>query len=130
VVKPAQRKQVVSHWVSQGWLSERKACQVAGVSRSALRYRCRRPEQDKVLKDALLKKATQYPRYGYLMLHGLLRNEGLVSNKKRTYRLYTEGGLQVRTKRRKKLTRPRVAMELPSGPNVRWSMDFVHDQLS
>lgn len=34
--------------------------------------------------------ATQYPRYGYLMLHGLLRGEGWVQNRKRTYRLYTE----------------------------------------
>lgn len=130
MVKPAQRKQVVKHWISQGWLSERRACQVAGISRSGLRYECRRPDQDKKLKKALLDKATQYPRYGYLMLHGLLKNEGMVINKKRTYRLYTESGLQVRTKKRKKLTRPRIPMELPSGPNERWSMDFVHDQLA
>ena len=48
------------------------------------------------------------------MLHGLLLNEGLVQNKKRTYRLYTEMGLQVRTKRRKKLIWPRVPLDLPS----------------
>ncbi|SDF61569.1 HTH-like domain-containing protein, partial [Idiomarina zobellii] len=55
----------------------------------------------------------EYPRYGYLLLHGLLKREGLVKNKKRTYRLYTEQGLQVRTKKRKKLTRPRVVMDAP-----------------
>lgn len=130
VVKPAQRKQVVRHWVDQGWLSERKACQVAGISRSGLRYQCRRPDSEKALKAALQEKATRYPRYGYLMLHGLLRNEGLVVNKKRTYRLYTEAGLQVRTKKRRKLIRPRVIMNLPARPNERWSMDFVHDQLA
>ena len=32
--------------------------------------------------------ATSYPRYGYLLLHALLRQEGLVINRKRTYRLY------------------------------------------
>ena len=41
--------------------------------------------------------AALYPRYGYLMLHGLLRGEGMVKNRKHTYRLYTEEGLQVRT---------------------------------
>jgi transposase InsO family protein len=54
--------------------------------------------------------AEQYPRYGYLMLHELLRREGLVSNRKRTYRIYSELGMQVRTKRRKRLTRPRVPL--------------------
>ena len=36
----------------------------------------------------------------------------------------------MRTKRRKKLTRPRVPMLVPDKPNVRWSMDFVSDQLA
>jgi putative transposase len=49
---------------------------------------------------------------------------------KRTYRLYTECSLQIRTKKRKKLVRPRMPMILPSRPNERWSIDFVHDQLS
>ncbi|MBO2639287.1 transposase [Shewanella algae] len=62
---------------------------------------------DNGLRQRLKALATQYPRYGYLMLHGLLRGEGWVKNRKRTYRLYTEEGLQVRTKKRKKLTRPR-----------------------
>ncbi|ODS24523.1 hypothetical protein AB835_03540 [Candidatus Endobugula sertula] len=64
------------------------------------------------------------------MLHNLLKQEGLVVNKKRTYRLYTTEDLQVRTKKRKKLTRPRLVMDLPNQANQRWSMDFVADQLS
>ena len=51
-------------------------------------------------------------------------------NKKHTYRLYTEERLQVRTKKRKKLQRPRQPMEVPTRVNQRWSMDFVSDQLS
>jgi len=74
--------------------------------------------------------ATQYPVYGYLLLHGLLKQEGLVVNKKRTYRLYSESNLQVRTKRRKRLQRPRLPMLVPTNVNERWSMDFVSDQLS
>ena len=82
------------------------------------------------LRERLKELAAQYSRYGYLMLHGLLKAEGLVVNKKHTYRLYTEEGLQVRTKMRKKLHRPRLVMDLPTRANQRWSMDFVSDQLS
>ena len=121
---------MVKHLVDEGWLSERRACQVIGVSRTGLRHQSLKPAKDLCLKDALLEKATQYPRYGYLMLHGLLKQQGLVVNKKRTYRLYTESGLQVRTRKRKKLVRPRMPMVLATRPNERWSMDFVHDQLS
>jgi len=119
VVKPAQRKEVVRHRLKQGWLSERKACQVAGISRSGIKYRCKRPGQDSQLREAILAKASQYPRYGYLMLHGLLKNEGLVVNKKRAYRLYTEAGLQLRTKKHKKQHHPRVPMVVPTRANER-----------
>ncbi len=64
------------------------------------------------------------------MLHGLLRAEGRVVNRKRTYHLYTELEMQVRTKRRKKLVRLRMPMTVPTRPNERWSLDFVHDQLA
>lgn len=110
-------------------LSERTACQLAGLSRSGYRYQAK-PKADKDLRQRLSELATQYPRYGYLMLHSLLKTEGLVINKKRTYRLYTDLGLQVRTKKRKKLIRPRMPMVVPIDKNIRWSMDFVSDQLS
>lgn len=74
--------------------------------------------------------AVEYPRYRYQILHSLLKGEGLVANKKRAYRFYSEKSLQVRTKRRKKLQRPRLPMEVPLNINERWSMDFVSDQLS
>ena len=75
--------------------------------------------------------ASENCRYGYLRLHAMLRREGLVANRKRTYRLYTEEGLQVRTKKRRKLPRrDRVAPQVPERPMQRWSLDFVSDQLA
>ncbi len=56
--------------------------------------------------------------------------EGEVVNKKRTYRIYCEEGLQVRTKKRKKITRPRVPMVVPDAVNQHWSIDLVADQLA
>ena len=88
------------------------------------------PKNDGALIARLKALGEQYPRYGYLMLHAMLKNEGLVVNRKRTYRVYTELGMQVRTERRKKLIRPRIPMAVPSRVNERWSLDFVHDQLT
>ena len=129
MVKPAGKKRIATHLIEQFKLSERSACRLAGISRTAFRY-VRKAKSDGAVRKRLKALATQYSRYGYLMLHGLLKGEGLVQNKKHTYRLYKEEGLQVRTTKRKKLQRPRMPMELPSRANQRWSMDFVADQLS
>ena len=129
MVKPTHRKQAVRYVLARYALSERRACVLFALSRTGYRYQ-HKPRQDSELRSRLKELATMYPRYGYLMLHALLKREGLVVNKKRTYRLYTELGLQVRTKKRKKLTRPRIAMDLPQAINERWSMDFVSDQLA
>ena len=52
---------------------------------------------------------------GMTLANGMLREEGLVRNPKRTYRIYCEEQLQVRRKRRKKLIRPRVQLGVDSG---------------
>ena len=94
------------------------------------RYQSVGTKNDEVLKARLKELANRHPRYGYLLLHPLRKNEGLVVNRKRTYRFYVELGLQVRTQRCKKLTRPRAPMPVPTRPNERWSVDFMADQLA
>lgn len=130
MVKPVGRKRIAKHLISVFKLSERTACRLAGISRTAYRYVQRTNVGESVVRDRLKALAAEYPRYGYLLLHGLLKAEGLVKNKKQTYRIYTEEGLQVRTKKRKKVQRPRLPMMVPSLANQRWSMDFVSDQLA
>jgi putative transposase len=129
VVTPASKKPIIRHMIEHHHISERTACKLAGLSRTGYRYQAR-SKNDHALRARLKVLAVEYSRYGYLLLHGLLRAEGLVINKKRTYRIYTEESLQVRTKKRKKLQRPRQPMVLPTAANQRWSMDFVSDQLS
>ena len=69
-------------------------------------------------------------RFGYRRLTVLLKREGWAVNAKRIYRLYTEEGLTVRMKQRKKAaSRQRVPQGLATAPNQRWSMDFVSDRL-
>ena len=128
-MKPVRRKQVASHMITGYQLSERTACQLAGISRTGYRYEAK-SNDDQALRTRLKQLASEQSAYGYLLLHGILKAEGLVINKKRTYRLYTEEKLQIRTKKRKKIQRPRQPMEVPFQANQRWSMDFVSDQLS
>ena len=128
MVTAAQRRRAVEHLKSRR-VSERRACRLVGFSRSAI-WAPLKGRDDAALRVRLKALAEQYPRYGYPTLHDMLRATGHVTNHKRTYRIYREEGLQVRTKRRKKLTRPRVPMLVPDKVNQRWSMDFVSDQLA
>ena len=105
----------IPHGTFYNWRSksERAACQLIGLSRTAYRYQLKeRP--DAPLRARLKALTAQYPRYSSLLLHNLLKGEGLVINKKRTYRIYTEEELKIRTKKRKKLQRPRLLMQTPS----------------
>jgi putative transposase len=128
VVTARQRRRAVEHLKSRN-VSERRACRIVGFSRSAI-WRPLQGRDDVSLRRELKELAEKYPKYGCPTLHGMLRTDGHVENHKRTYRIYCEEGLQVRTKRRKKLYRPRVPMVVPDGPNQRWSVDFVSDQLA
>lgn len=109
-------------------LSERSACKLSGISRTAYRYQAI-PSGDVELRKRLVELASKHKALGYPMLHGMLKTEGLVVNSKHTYRLYSEENLQLRSRKKKKLSRPRMPLVVPIGSDIRWSMDFVSDQL-
>lgn len=123
------KKEAVRYCIEQYKFSERCACRLIGLSRHAYWYQPQEEAKQQTFKQRLQELSIQYPRYGYLLLHGLLKQEGLVVNKKRTYRVYRELGLSIRTKQRKKLSRAFEPKLLPSMINERWSMDFVSDAL-
>ncbi|WP_373322404.1 IS3 family transposase [Chitinimonas viridis] len=86
------------------------------------------PDKDAALRQRLCELAEQRRRFGSPRLHVLLQREGWRINHKRVERVYKEAGLSLRLRRRRK--RPshlRVVQPPPSGPNQRWSMDFVAD---
>jgi putative transposase len=95
-----------------------------------LRYQHHRDRQEP-LRVRLRELAGSRVRYGYRRLTVLLKREGWNVNAKRIYRLYTEEGLIVRTKRRKeRAQRQRVASGPAVRPDQRWSMDFVAQRLA
>ncbi len=71
-------------------------------------------------------------RYGYRRVHIVLQREGWMVNIKRTYRLYTGLGLQLRNKTPKRRVKAKLREDRcpASMPNQTWAMDFVHDQLA
>lgn len=121
-----QRRAAVAHVRETAAISERRACRWLGVHRTPVRYRSRRAP-DTELRARLRELAAAHPRWGVPRLVWLLRREGRPDNHKRIERLYREEGLAVRRRRRKRVAQPRVPLPPPSGPNVRWSMDFVRD---
>lgn len=129
MVGPAERKPVAAHLITVHRLSERRACELAGISRTAFRYEAV-PRDDLALRARLKELAAKHNGLGCPMLHGMLRSEGLVVNHKRTERIYTQERLQIRKRRKKKLDRPRTPLVVPTACDIRWSMDFVADQLA
>jgi putative transposase len=99
------------------------------INRATMNHRSRRDPQT-ALKMRLRELAASRVRFGYRRLTVMLRREGWRVNAKRIYRLYTEDGLAVRTKVRKKIARrARVPASAVTRPNEKWSMDFVAARL-
>jgi putative transposase len=74
-------------------LSERRACDLVGVSRQVARYRSTRPD-DAPLRVRLRELAAERRRFGYRRLGYLLAREGITPNHKKLLRIYREEGLR------------------------------------
>lgn len=130
MVTPAARRKVVAHAVVVHGVSERRACRALQVDRSSHRYRSRRPD-DGALRERLRTLAHARRRFGYRRLFVLLRREGEPSGRNRIYRLYREEGLSVRRRRaRRRAVGSRAPILMEERANARWSVDFVHDQMT
>ena len=128
---PQAKRVAVVEMQAETAISERRACQLAGIARSTLRYEPRRSMEDEQLQARIIELAQERRRFGYRRIHALLRREGYEINHKRTYRLYRKASLAVRQrKRRKAVAVPREPLTLPEERNAVWSMDFIFDALS
>jgi len=112
-------------------ISERRACQFVGLSRTVLNYvNSERPENES-LQQRIMELAQTRRRFGYQRIGALLRREGRKANHKRVFRLYQEAGLAVKRRRKRHgVAIERETLTRPSRPNEVWSMDFVSDALA
>ena len=120
-------------WARQSYqISERRACRLYRVSRSTVRYRSVRPDQEALRRRIRALTGVRLSS-GYRPIHVCLRREGWQVNHKRAYRLYTEEGLTLKPRRkarRSKAAANRKAPALPTAANERSAMDFIHDTLA
>lgn len=83
-------------------LSQRRACQAAGVARSVIRYR-KTPDQDALVISTLQELVESYPERGFGKLFKLIRRRGLAWNHKRVWRVYCALKLNLRRKGKRRL---------------------------
>lgn len=112
-------------------VSERKSCNVLNINRSTYRYELTLIKNDQVVIKRMTEIVQKHRRYGYPRVHVVLNREGLVKNRKRTQRIYSQGGFSLRLKRKKKKQYyPRVVRPQAHRAGEVWSMDFVSDSLT
>lgn len=75
VVSAPARRQQVAYAKARG-LSERRACALMSVARSALHYGSKLAERDAPVLAAMSTLSAQYPRYGYRRIQILLERQG------------------------------------------------------
>jgi len=103
-VTPQARRNCVQAMVELQ-VSERRSCELVGMSRSGYRYRHVMREGDEKMKAELRAIAGEHPTAGYRTAWALLRREGLPVNHKRVQRLWREAGLAQPRKRRRRRRR-------------------------
>jgi len=131
VGRPALKREAVMYLMSHHRLSQRRACALLRHPRSTHRY-CSVKDPQLALRQRMREIAQVRVRYGYRRIHVLLRREGWKHSRGKTYRLYTEERLQLRSKlpKRRKMVVQRNQQMQPAAPDDAWTMDFVADQLA
>lgn len=127
---PVERKELVTIAVKDHKTSIRQACKWFGLSSSVYYYVPKRSSDDEI-RHRLSELSVLHNRWGFWMMHHHLRHLNYRWNHKRVYRIYTEMGLNMRRKHKKRSpVRVREPLLQPLRPNITWSMDFMHDVLS
>jgi transposase InsO family protein len=114
-------------------VSQRRACQLAGLWRSVARYeRKPTPQTDEAeLVERLKAIAHKKRRRGYRLAHQELQRDGLQVNHKRVHRLWKRVGLCVsprRGRKRIRSVRPAPRDVVATRPNAVWCLDFLEDR--
>jgi putative transposase len=111
-------------------LSERQACHMLDLSRSGYRYQ-KKQEADEPVKVVLKELSKQQPTWGFEKMTDLIRQSHPEWNHKRIHRIYCEIGLNLTSKRKKRLpARNRQPLCQPERANQSWSLDFMSDSFA
>jgi putative transposase len=123
-----QARRAAAAFAMERGLSQRRACTLLKVARSALNYVSRLAVKDAPVLQRMNELSGQYPRYGYRRIAIFLRRDGHAMSFGRAHRLWQAGRLQVPKKRgRKRVASGRPRPKAPEFANQVWSYDFVFD---
>ena len=99
------------------------------LSASVYRYEPKEKNDAEVIEHMMF-VAESEPQWGFSLIRGRMENEGCQANKKRLHRTYKECELPQRKRTKRRVPeRVKDPIVLPIGPNITWSMDFMHDAL-
>lgn len=133
MVSSADQRETVAELLEadqSGKLSVRRACAIAGVAASTYRYKPK-PKDDSPVRLHLNTLTDKHPTIGFWSCYYRLKNKGEKINHKRLYRVYTDMGLNIRRRCRKRLPeRVKQPLSVPTALNQCWSLDFMSDALS
>ncbi len=116
--------------VGEHHLSERHACALVGLSRDTYRHVSHTSALNVELREKIVRTAHERRRWGYRMIHDVLRPQYPDINHKRVYRIYTAEGLSIRKRKKAKRIGVRVPLVAALAVNQTWSMDFVSDAIA
>jgi len=107
----------------------RQACVAVQMSRSSYSYQGKLKDDAEII-DALNALVENKPSIGFWQSYYRLRQENPLWNHKRIYRVYTQLGLNIRRRAKKRLpARIKQALFQPDTINQVWSIDFMNDSL-
>ena len=113
-------------------VSQRRACRAVDQPRQTQRYQPKVRDDEAALVEDILKLVREFPRYGYRLICGKLRQLGWRINPKRVYRIWKQEGLRVPVKKRKKrrLGNKNNSAQRHAAEHINhvWSWDFIFDR--
>ena len=117
-------------------LPARHACALVGLSRDTYRHESQASALNVELRNKIVETAHTRRRWGYRMIHDVLRPQFPSINHKRVYRIYTAEGLSIRKRKKTKSVGVRVPLVAALAVNQTWeawtssAMPFVGLALS
>jgi putative transposase len=131
-VSPSRKREAVGELRDQFAASERRACRVLSQPRSSQRCKAKPREDEPALVKRMLELVRQRPRFGYLRIAALLREEGFRASATRVLRLWRREGLRVPRKKRKRrrlgTSAGGVLRRRAEAKDDVWCWDFVFDR--
>lgn len=128
MVKPADKKVAVNILKDEMNINQNRSCRLVKLRVSTYKYQSVKKD-DIELRNKIIYLAHQNKRFGHKRIQALLKEDGIIANHKKVYRIYKEEKLVLKRKKRKEKVKRACSLILAQFPNEMWSMDFVSDSL-